>query len=223
MGETFIGTISSRGGDSTDNFGGNGGNITITAVLGDLYAPTSFFTNGGEGSANAFAGLGGEVTLEATAGNISFQNQSFTLSGDGDISIIAGKSIVFATNADFTTPSKSSGGVVITSNEDAPRTDRRGVVTFEYGSENTGGELYMSSSAYLISNGGKVVLDVKTTEGLAGAMTLSGISTSAADLTAGSVEINQNPDQDVDIVLGNVTVSGSIDANGGEPASTGPR
>ena len=219
VGEILIGTISSRGGDSTDSYGGNGGNVTIKALLGDLDAPTSFFTNGGEGSADAFAGLGGEVNLVASVGNISFQNQSFTLSGDGDISIIAGKSIVFATSADFTTPSKSSGGVVITSNEDALRADRRGVVTLQYGSANTGGELYMASSAYLISNGGKVALDVKNTAGLAGAMTLSGISTSAADLTGGSIEINQK----VGSVLGNVTVSGSIDANGGDPASTGPR
>jgi filamentous hemagglutinin family protein len=219
VGETFIGTISSRGGDSTDNFGGNGGNITITAVLGDLYAPTSFFTNGGEGSTDFFAGLGGDVTLQATVGNISFQNQSLTLTGDGGINIIAGKSIVFATSADFTTPSNSSGGVVITSNQGALRADRRGVVTLEYGSENTGGELYMPSSAYLISNGGKVAMDVKNTLGLAGAMTLSGISTSAADLNAGSIEINQ----DVGSVLGNVTILGSIDANGGDPATTGPR
>jgi filamentous hemagglutinin family protein len=218
LGDILIGTISSRGGDSADNFGGQGGNIAITAVLGDLDAPTSFFTNGGEGSADAFAGLGGDVTLQATVGNISFQNQSLTLTGDGGINIIAGKSIVFATSADFTTPSNSSGGVVITSNQGALRADRRGVVTLEYGSENTGGELYMPSSAYLISNGGKVALDVKTTEGLAGAMTLSGISTSAADLNAGSIQINQ----DVGSVLGNVTILGSIDANGGEPASTGP-
>jgi hypothetical protein len=222
VGEIKIGTISSRGGDSADNFGGNGGDITITAALGDLDTPTSFFTNGGEGSADAFAGLGGDVKLEATAGNISFQNQSLTLTGDGGITIIAAKSIVFATSADFTTPSKSSGGVVITSNQDALRTDRRGVISLEYGSANTGGELYMPSSAYLISNGGKVAMDVKTTSGSAGAMTLSGISTSATDLNAGSIEINQNPDQDVGIVLGNVTVSGSIDANGGVPASTGP-
>ena len=158
------------------------------------------------------------MKLEATVGNISFQNQSLTLTGDGDITIIAGKSIVFATSADFITPSNSSGGVVITSNKDALRADRRGVVTLEYGSANTGGELYMPSSAYLISNGGKVAVDVKNTSGLAGAMTLSGIATSAADLNAGSIEINQ----DVGSVLGNVTIFGSIDANGGVPASTGP-
>ena len=51
----------------------------------------------------------------------------------------------------------------------------------------------MPSSAYLISNGGKVAMDVKNTVlGLAGAMTLSGITTSAADLNAGSIEINQD-------------------------------
>jgi filamentous hemagglutinin family protein len=218
LGDILIGTISSRGGDSADNFGGQGGNITITAELGDLSAPTSFFTNGGKGSDDAFAGSGGLVVLEATDGNISFQNQSLTLTGDGGITIIAGKSIVFATNADFTTPSKSSGGVVITSNEDALRADRRGVISLEYGSANTGGELYMPSSAYLISNGGKIAMDVKDTLGSAGAMTLSGISTSAADLNAGSIEINQA----VGIALGNVTILGSIDANGGVPASTGP-
>jgi len=219
VGEIFIGTISSRGGDSTDNFGGNGGDITITAALGDLYAPTSFFTNGGDGSDDAFAGLGGTVNLVASAGNISFQNQSLTLSGDGSINIVAGRSLVFATSADFTTPSKSSGGVVITFNQNALRTDRRGEISLQYGSANTAGELYMPSSAYLISNGGKVAVDVKNISGLAGAMTLSGITTSAADLNAGSIEINQN----VGTVLGNVTISGSIDTNGGDPASTGPR
>jgi hypothetical protein len=76
----------------------------------------------------------------------------------------------------------------------------------------------MPSSAYLISNGGKVAMDVKTTSEPAGAMTLSGISTSATDLNAGSIEINQ----DAGSVLGNVTILGSIDANGGVPASTGP-
>jgi hypothetical protein len=218
LGDILIGTISSRGGDSADNFGGQGGNITITAQLGDLSAPTSFFANGGKGSDDAFAGSGGLVVLKATDGNISFQNQSLTLTGDGGITIIAGKSIVLATSADFTTPSNSSGGVVITSNEDAPRTDRRGVISLQYGSANTVGELYMPSSAYLISNGGKIAMDVKNTSGLAGAMTLSGITTSAANLNAGSIQINQ----DVGSGLGNVTILGSIDANGGEPASTGP-
>ena len=46
------------------------------------------------------------MALQATVGNISFQNQSLNLTGDGGITIIAGKSIVFATNADFTTPQK---------------------------------------------------------------------------------------------------------------------
>jgi hypothetical protein len=219
-GDLLIGSVAVLGGDGTGSgsFGGLGGSVSLIAELGDFQVPTVFLTAGGDGDVDDQNGQGGLVTLQATAGNISFQNQTLNLKGDGSITIVAGGSLVFATNADFTTPSNSSGGVVITSNEDAPRTDRRGVVTLEYGSANTTGELYMPSSAYLISNGGKVAVDVKNTLFSAGAMTLSGITTSAANLNAGSIQINQ----DVGSVLGNVTILGSIDANGGEPASTGP-
>jgi filamentous hemagglutinin family protein len=219
-GNFLIGSVAVLGGDGTGSgsFGGLGGSVRLIAELGDFQVPTVFLTAGGNGDVDDQNGQGGLVTLQATDGNISFQNQTLNLKGDGSITIVAGRNLVFATNADFTTPSNSSGGVVITSNEDSPRTDRRGVVTLEYGSANTAGELYMPSSAYLISNGGKVAVDVKNTAGLAGAMTLSGITTSAADLNAGSIQINQ----DVGSVLGNVTILGSIDANGGEPASTGP-
>ena len=204
-----IGSMAATGGTGFNN-GGAGGIITLAASLGDLQAPSSYLTQGGEATGgpastrNLFAGLGGTVNLRATVGSVFFQNQTLTLQGDSTLAVQAGSNIVMATDL-----STRSGGVVITGNEGALRSDRRGSLNFQYGS----GEFFMPSSSYLVSQGGLV--KIYSTSVGAGAVSISGISTVGSDVNGGSIEIHQEAGS----AAGVVTIASALETFGGIPVS----
>jgi filamentous hemagglutinin family protein len=206
VGDFSISSVSSVGGDG-DNQGGRGGDIYLTATTGNLQAPVNFINQGGEAtSLNAniedlFSGDGGLVSLNSTAGTVYFQNQALTLYGNSKLEIAAGQSIVLATDL-----VNRSSGVVITANENALK-DARGSMVMKYGS----GEFFMPSSSYLVTQGGDSKI-YSTTTG-AGAVTISGISTTGENVKGGSIFIHQ----EVGSVFGEVSVSGALETFGGTP------
>ena len=170
---------------------------------------------GGLGSTDHFSGQGGLVLIEATQGNLSFANQSLNLDGDGSLRVVAGENLILATTPDTTTPELSSGGVILNLNGQALRSDRRGTMSFAYGAANNGGQFYMPSSSYLLSNGGDVAINTAATANLVpvGRATLSGITTSGVSLNGGRILINQAPA--VAGLVGDVIVLGTLDTSGG--------
>jgi hypothetical protein len=236
------GIIYAKGGASGAFVGGDGGSVKISADEGSLVAPTEFRLAGGVGTSGntKLYGNGGNVTISAlgTDGDLFFDSNSFVLSGNGDITLNAGKSLVMQYRAydvllgdDNETVSTylgpvNLGGVVVSLN--VPETDQtlsqnnRGKLSMNFsqtangdwdysGSGSTAG-LYMPSNAYILSNGGNVVIRGGNVA-FAGNAVLSGITTSGADVNGGNVTIFNQASGD----LGNVILGSSIDTFGGTP------
>ena len=218
-GALSIGTLSALGGDSGNGVGAAGGSMSVVASLGDLVAPTDFRLAGGGGSQDNPDGVGGTVTLRADAGSISFASQSLELDGDASLVVRAAGNLILATTPGLT-PEQSSGGVVITLNEAANRIDRRGSMTFSFGSGVNQAQFFMPTSAYLISNGGDIQIDTRASGGAMtpGKITISGMVTSSDNVNGGRVLINQSVGLGG---VGAVTVANAIETSGGNP--TDPR
>jgi len=105
--------------------------------------------------------------------------------------------------------------VTLNPNGQALRSDRRASMSFTYGAANTGGQFYMPSSSYLLSNGGDVAINTAATANLVpvGRATLSGITTSGVSLNGGRILINQAPA--VAGLVGDVFVLGTLETSGG--------